>query len=221
MRKWVGVVTLLAGLGLAGGTLAQEAHEAAATAAGAQAAPEGGGNAEAGATKAAVCLACHGMNGNSTNAEWPSLAGQHATYTAEQLHFFRSGKRNDPVMQPMAAGLSDQDIDDLAAYYAAQTPTGLEAEPSFWEAGQKLYRGGNPESNVPACIACHGPLGRGNWPARYPVVQAQHAVYAQKQLKDYATGQRPGEHAKIMEAIAKRMTPEEIRAVSSYMQGIR
>lgn len=218
MRQWVGVVTLLAGVGMAGSAVTQEAAPPAATSV-----ESGGtaGNAETGATKAAVCLACHGMNGNSTNGEWPNLAGQHATYTAEQLRYFRSGKRNNPVMQPMAAGLSDQDIDDLAAYYAAQAPAGLEADPSYWEAGQKLYRGGNPQTNVPACIACHGPVGRGNWPARYPLVQAQHAVYAQKQLNDYAAGLRPGEHAKIMEAIAKRMTPEEIRSVSSYMQGMR
>ncbi len=208
MRKWLSVVTLIVGAGVAGSVFAQEPETAA-------------GNAEAGATKAAVCLACHGMNGNSTNGEWPSLAGQHASYTAEQLRLFREGKRNNPVMQPMAANLSDQDVADLSAYYAAQAPTGLESDPSYWEAGQKLYRSGNPASNVPACIACHGPLGRGNWPARYPVVQAQQAVYSQKQLNDYAQGLRPGEHAKIMAAIAKRMTPDEIRNVSSYMQGIR
>jgi len=208
MRNWLSVVTLIAGVGVAGFASAQDAEK-------------GDGNAEAGATKAAVCLACHGMNGNSTNGEWPTLAGQHASYTAEQLRFFRDGKRNNPVMQPMAANLSDQDIADLSAYYAAQAPTGLESDPSYWEAGQKLYRSGNPESNVPACIACHGPLGRGNWPARYPVVQAQQAVYSQKQLNDYAQGLRPGEHAKVMEAIAKHMTPDEIRNVSSYMQGIR
>lgn len=220
MRKWVGVVTLLAGLAGAGSAFTDEtAAPAAATSA--TAAAGTAGNAEAGATKAAVCLACHGMNGNSTNAEWPSLAGQHATYTADQLRLYRSGKRQNPVMQPMAAGLSDQDIEDLAAYYAEQTPTGLEADPSYWEAGQKIYRSGNPETDVPACIACHGPVGRGNWPARFPAVQAQHSVYAQKQLNDYAAGLRPGEHAKIMEAIARRMTPDEIRDVSSYMQGMR
>lgn len=208
MRKWLSVVTLIVGVGASGTAFTQEPEKSQ-------------GDAEAGAAKAAVCLACHGMNGNSTNGEWPTLAGQHAPYTAEQLRFFRDGKRNNPVMQPMAASLSDQDIADLSAYYAAQAPAGLESDPSYWEAGQKLYRSGNPESNVPACIACHGPVGRGNAPARYPVVQAQQAVYSQKQLNDYAQGLRPGEHAKIMETIAKRMTPDEIRNVSSYMQGIR
>jgi len=210
MRKWVGVLTLIAGVGMSGTALADDA-----------AATLPAGDAEAGAAKAAVCSACHGVNGNSVSGEWPSLAGQHASYTAEQLRYFRSEKRNNPIMLPQAAILSDQDIEDLAAYYEKQAPTGLEADPSYWEAGQKLYRGGNTATNVPACIACHGPLGRGNWPARFPAVQAQQSVYTQKQLNDYAAGLRPGEHAKIMAAIAKRMTQDEIRNVSSYMQGMR
>jgi cytochrome c553 len=201
MKTWVGVVALIAG----------------ASASSAQAE----GSAEAGATKAAVCLACHGPNGNSTNPAWPSLAGQHAGYVADQLRLFKSGKRNDPVMMPQAMALSDQDIADLAAYYSAQTPAGLEADPSYWKAGEKLYRGGNPSTHVPACIACHGPVGRGNAPAKYPALIAQQSVYTQKQLTDYAAGRRPGEPAKIMETIAKRLSAEEIRDVSSYIQGLR
>lgn len=208
MRMWVGVITLIAGA-----TLGLAAHAQ--------------GSAEAGATKAAVCLACHGLNGNSTNAEWPSLAGQNAAYTAGQLHLFRSGKRNNPVMMPLATGLTDEDIADLAAYYAAQKPTGLEADPSYWKAGEKLYRGGNVEKGVPACIACHGPVGRGNAPAGFPALRAQQSVYTKKQLSDYAAGLRvgdkanPGDKAAIMETIAKRMSAEEIRDVSSYIQGLR
>jgi cytochrome c553 len=202
MRMWVGVVTFIAGAGLCAAAQAQ-------------------GSAEAGATKAAVCLACHGLNGNSTNGEWPTLAGQNATYVAEQLRLFRAGKRSNPVMMPLAMGLSDDDINDLAAYYAAQKPAGLEADPSYWEAGEKLYRGGNVAKNVPACIACHGPLGRGNAPAAYPALRAQQSVYTQKQLNDYAAGQRPGEKAKIMETIAKRMSADDVRNVASYIQGMR
>jgi cytochrome c553 len=201
MRTWVGVVALIAGAS-AGSVQAE-------------------GSAEAGATKAAVCLACHGPNGNSTNPAWPSLAGQHAGYVADQLRLFKSGKRNDPVMMPQAMALSDQDIADLAAYYSAQTPAGLEADPSYWKAGEKLYRGGNPSTHVPACIACHGALGRGIAPAKYPALIAQQSVYTQKQLTDYAAGRRPGEPAKIMETIAKRLSAEEIRDVSSYIQGLR
>ncbi len=178
-------------------------------------------SADAGAAKAAVCLACHGPNGNSVNPEWPSLAGQGARYLAEQLKLFRAGKRTNPVMMPLAMGLSDQDIEDLAAYYAAQTPTGLEADLSYWQAGQKLYRAGDTAKEIPACIACHGPVGRGNAPAGYPALRAQHAVYTQKQLMDYAADVRTGLNADIMRTIAKRMTAEDIRNVASYIQGMR
>jgi cytochrome c553 len=180
-----------------------------------------GGNADAGASKAVVCTACHGPNGNSTNPEWPNLAGQGERYVAEQLKFFKEGKRNNPVMQPMASTLSDQDMADLGAYFATQKSTGLEADPSYWEAGQKLYRSGDAERNVPACIACHGPVGRGNPPAAYPALRSQHSVYTQKQLNDYASGARPGANAEIMRTIASRLTADEIRNVSSYIQGMR
>lgn len=179
------------------------------------------GSAESGATKAVVCMACHGPNGNSSNPEWPSLAGQGARYLAEQLKLYREGKRNNPVMMPMATALSDQDIEDLAAYYAAQNPAGLEADPSYWRAGEKLYRGGDVSRQIPACIACHGPVGHGNEPAAFPALRAQHSVYTQKQLTDYAAGARTGPKADIMQTIAKRMTLEEIRDVSSYIQGMR
>ena len=175
-----------------------------------------------GATKAAVCSACHGPNGNSTTPDWPNLAGQSERYVSQQLKFFKEGKRTNPVMAPMAAALSDQDIADLAAYYAAQKPTAaLEADPSYWEAGQKLYRSGDSARNLPACIACHGPVGRGVSPAGYPALRGQHSVYTQKQLNDYAAGARPGANAEIMHTIAARMTADEIRNVSSYIQGMR
>jgi cytochrome c553 len=180
-----------------------------------------GDAAENGATKAAVCSACHGPNGNSSNPEWPNLAGQGERYLIQQLKYFKEGKRNNPVMAPMAAPLSDQDMVDVAAYFATQKPAGLEADPSYWEAGQKIYRGGDSARNLPACIACHGPVGRGNPPAGYPMLRGQHSVYTQKQLNDYAAGARPGPNAEIMRTIASRMTAEEIRNVSSYIQGMR
>jgi cytochrome c553 len=200
MKLWR-FVAALAGLGVASSVL--------------------GDAADNGATKAAVCSACHGTNGNSSNPEWPNLAGQGERYLIQQLKYFKEGKRNNPVMAPMAAPLSDQDMVDVAAYFAAQKPTGLEADPSYWEAGQKLYRGGDSARNVPACIACHGPVGRGIAPAGYPMLRGQHSVYTQKQLNDYAAGARPGPNADIMRAIASRLTAEEIRNVSSYIQGLR
>jgi cytochrome c553 len=180
-----------------------------------------GDAAENGATKAAVCSACHGANGNSSNPEWPNLAGQGERYIVQQLKYFKEGKRNNPVMAPMAAPLSDQDMVDIAGYFAVQKPTGLEADPSYWQAGQKLYRGGDSARSIPACIACHGPVGRGITPAAYPMLRGQHSVYTQKQLNDYAAGARPGSNAQIMRTIASRLTAEEIRDVSSYIQGMR
>ncbi len=188
------------------------------------------GKVDAGAAKAAACLACHGMNGNSTNPEWPSLAGQNALYVAEQLHLFRTGARNNPVMMPMASSISDADVSDLAVYYAAQTPTGREADPSYWKAGERLYRRGDPLRNIPACIACHGPIGRGNLNAGFPALRAQYAVYTVKQLNDYATGKRyagtsgnkpASRNGYMMTSIAKRLAPEDIRNVASYVQGMR
>jgi cytochrome c553 len=187
------------------------------------------GTAAAGATKAALCSSCHGPNGNSTNPEWPRLAGQNAVYIAEQLRLFRSGVRNNPVMRPLAAALSDQDIDDLAVYYEAQTPTGLEADPSYWKAGEALYLRGDAAHQVPACIACHGPVGRGNLAAGYPALRAQQSVYVVKQLNDYASGARysaphpatASRNGIMMFTIAKRLSSEQIRDVASYVQGMR
>lgn len=187
------------------------------------------GSAEEGANKAAVCLACHGVNGNSSNPEWPSLAGQPAVYTAEQLALFRAGVRNNPIMMPLAQPLSDDDIADLAVYYAAQTPTGLEADPSYWQAGEALYRAGDAQRQIPACVACHGPVGRGNLASGYPALRAQHAVYTVKQLKEYASGARYVEaagangsrNAQMMGSIARRLTAEDMRNLASYVQGLR
>ncbi|MGO9802220.1 MAG: c-type cytochrome [Steroidobacteraceae bacterium] len=187
------------------------------------------GKAASGEGKAALCSSCHGPQGNSTNPEWPRLAGQSAVYIAEQLRLFRSGVRDNPIMKPLAATLSDQDINDLAVYYEAQTPTGLEADPSYWKAGEALYVSGDGVRNVPACVACHGPVGRGNLAAGYPALRAQQSVYVVKQLDDYASGARyPGPHPEqasrngtMMLTLAKRLSPQEIRDVASYVQGMR
>ena len=188
------------------------------------------GKAQDGATKSAVCTACHGPNGNSANPEWPRLAGQSAVYVTEQLKLFKAQVRPNPVMMPMAAGLSDQDITDVAVYFEAQTPQGLEADPSYWKAGQDLYVRGDRARNIPACAACHGPGGRGNLAAGYPALRAQQSVYVVKQLNDYASGARysgaknpaqPSRNGAMMLTIAKRLTPEDIRNVASYVQGLR
>jgi cytochrome c553 len=179
------------------------------------------GDAALGAQKSAVCAACHGMTGSSTNPEWPSLAGQPEAYIVAQLQQFKQNKRVNPLMTPMAVPLSDGDMEDLGAHFAQQTPTGLEADPSTWMAGAKLYRGGDRARGIPACIACHGPQGRGNAPAGYPALRAQHSVYAYSQLKAFAEGRRTTAGNDIMRVVASRLTDEEMRALASYTQGLR
>lgn len=192
--------------------------------------PYGDGTAEAGATKIATCAACHGPNGNSTNPQWPSLAGQNAVYIDEQLHLFKAAVRNNPVMTGMAMPLSDKDIDSIAVYYENQTPVGGEADPSYWKAGQQLYMSGDVARGIPACVACHGPVGRGNLASGYPALRAQHAEYVVKQLQDFASGARyagagpdkpHSRNGEMMSTIAKLLTAEDIRNVASYVQGMR
>ena len=179
------------------------------------------GNTATGATKAVVCQACHGANGNSANPEWPSLAALGADYIAEQLQNFKDGKRNNPVMAPNAASLSPADMADLGAYFESLVNTGLEADPSYWQAGEKLYRGGDKDRGIPACMACHGPTGRGNEPAKFPALRGQQSVYVVKQLNDYASGARATGPGGIMPTIAKRLSADDIRNVSSYVLGLR
>lgn len=210
MKNWMVALTIAAAF-TAGPTLA------------------GNGDPAAGAQKVAVCGACHGATGNSVNPEWPNLAGQHPEYISEQLKLFKSGVRNNPVMLGMAISLSDADMDDLGAYYSSQTLTGLEADPSLYKLGEQLYRAGDTKRGLPACIACHGPQGKGNGPAKYPEVRAQHSVYTYNQLKNYAanlryvavTGQPLPANAEIMQTIAAKLTEDELRALASYLQGLR
>ena len=179
------------------------------------------GNAETGATKAVVCQACHGANGNSVNPEWPSLAGLGADYIAEQLKNFKEAKRNNPIMMANAAALSPDDMADLGAYFGSLANTGLEADPSYWQAGKKLYRSGDKVRGIPACMACHGPTGLGNEPAKFPALRGQHSVYVIKQLGDYASGARTTGPNGIMPTISKRLTADDMRNLASYLQGLR
>lgn len=199
MRKLLAVATMAAALGISSTALAE-------------------GSVEAGQQKSGVCIACHGVGGNSANPEWPSLAGQHASYLAAQLSAFRGGERQNPLMSPIAMGLSDQDVLDLAAYFEAQQPAAREADPELVETGRRIYEGGVAERGVTACIACHGPTGQGNPLAKYPMIAGQHAAYAAQSLRNYASGERPNQ---IMREIAVRMSEEDIRAVSQYVQGLR
>jgi cytochrome c553 len=179
------------------------------------------GSVDAGATKAVVCGACHGANGNSVNPDWPSLAGLGAAYITQQLQNFKDGKRANAIMAANVLALSPQDMEDLGAYFASLRNTGLEADPTYWKAGEKIYRGGDPTRNVPACMACHGPNGAGNEPAKFPALRGQHSEYVIKQLHDYASGARTTGPNGIMQTVAGRLTDDDMRDLASYVQGLR
>lgn len=183
----------------------------------AQASAVGEGDAKAGETKAAVCAACHGPGGNSFNPVWPKLAGQGAPYIVKQLQKFKSGERMDPVMGAQVASLSEQDMRDIAAYYELQTSSVGAAVPELAVQGEKLYRGGNPGSGVPACIGCHGPAGDGVAGPAYPRVGGQQPGYTEAQLRAYRDGSRK---APMMTIITAKMTDDEIKALSSYLAGL-
>ena len=181
------------------------------------------GSVEAGKAKTATCAACHGADGNSVNAEWPSLAGQHASYIARELHAFKSGERQDVAMSPFAANLSDQDILDIAAYFSSQKESPKGADPALVNLGQQIYRGGVPDRGVAACIACHGPTGHGNPLAAYPRIGGQHAAYVMKTLKAYAAGTRKtdADRNQMMRNEAALLQEDEIKALASYVQGLQ
>lgn len=178
------------------------------------------GDAAAGKIKSANCAGCHGADGNGANPEWPGLAGQGAGYLAKELHDFKDGKRENATMAPMAAPLTDEDIQDLAAYFSSQTPKAGAADEALVELGEKIYRGGNASSGVAACAGCHAPNGAGNPAAKFPALSGQHAKYVENQLNAFKSGSRSNDAGKMMRSIAGKMTEKEIQAVSSYVQGL-
>jgi cytochrome c553 len=178
------------------------------------------GDPNAGREKSAACAACHGPDGNSFNPEWPKLAGQHADYLVQQLRDFQSGDRHDPMMSPMAMPLSEEDMLDLAAFYASQQLQIGDADPELVALGERIYRGGNLATGVAACAGCHAPTGVGNPAANFPMLGGQHARYTAKQLEDFKRNARANDPAQMMRHIAARMSSEEIEAVASYIQGL-
>jgi len=185
--------------------------------------PFTGGSAEAGAGKAAVCGACHGPGGNSSNPEWPKLAGQHASYLYSQLKALKSGERKTPVMNAQAAILSDQDMKDLAAYFAAQKAQPGVGSPDAVKVAEKLYRGGDAARGLPACSACHGPQGHGNAAAAYPRIGGQHAKYTANVLRVIRSQHGapiPQPNLVTMAAVAAKLTDAEIETLASYLNGL-
>lgn len=181
------------------------------------------GNAQAGKDKSITCAACHGADGNSVNPVWPSLAGQHPTYFVEQLQAFKNGTRSEPLMLGQVMTLSDEDMRNLAVYFA-DMPAAAKAvaDPATVNRGERIYRGGIRENSTAACIACHGPTGRGNPAASYPSLKGQYATYNAAQLRAYASGARKSDGpTKVMRDIAANLSEEDILAVSSYIQGLQ
>ena len=181
------------------------------------------GDAEAGKNKAITCAACHGQDGNGVNPEWPSIAGQHARYSVEQLQAFKGGLRNNALMLGQVMTLTDEDMRNLAVYFEGMPAAAKSvADPSTVDRGERIYRGGDRENNTAACIACHGPTGSGNPAASVPSVRGQYAVYSAAQLRLYASGERKSDGAtRVMRDIAAKLSEEDIVAVASYMQGLQ
>lgn len=168
-----------------------------------------------------VCGACHGADGNSTSPAYPSLAGQHPEYIFKQLTEFKSGARKNAIMAPNVTKLSEDDMRNLAAYFSAQQPkVKLAKDASLIAEGQKIYKGGNAGSGVPACASCHGPAGAGI-PVQFPRLAGQHAKYTLSQLKNFRSGDRANDGGKMMQVIARKMTDQEMKAVAEYISGLR
>jgi cytochrome c553 len=190
------------------------------------------GDPKAGQAKSGTCAACHGVDGNSSDAQYPKLAGQHERVIWKQLKAFKSGERENPIMQPMAAVLTEQDMRDLGAYFATQKGSagvadeapiaaGPHAGKKYWEVGQSLWRAGSSKAGVPACLACHGPTGRGNPGAAYPSIDGQHAGYTAARLNYFRAGSDKARLTSgIMVDIAKRLSDEEIQALATYAEGL-
>lgn len=169
-----------------------------------------------------ACAACHGADGNSPTPANPKLAGQGERYLLKQLQDIQSGAREIALMAGQLDGMSGQDLKDIAAYYASQEQTAGAADESLVKLGREIYRNGNHERGIAACMGCHGPAGDGNEPALFPRLAGQHADYIADQLRHFAEGSRQNDgESRAMRGIAERMNENEIKAVASYVEGLR
>lgn len=191
---------------------------------------EAAGDAAAGKAKAAVCAGCHGADGNSMAPSFPKLAGQNERYFIKQIKDIKSGARDVAMMTAFVSALSDQDIEDLAAYFASQTSKVGMVKADLLALGQKIYRAGNADTGVTACVACHGAKGQGVPAAGYPALAGQHTAYVEAQLKAFRAAGRADESgvrrtndgdSKMMQSVAGRLNDAELKAVSSYINGLK
>ena len=196
--------------------------------------PAKAGDPVAGQTKAGACAACHGVDGNSSDSQYPSIAGQHELYISRQLKLFKSGERANPIMLGMASILTEQDMRDIGAYYSTQKiiagladdsiiTAGPNAGKKIYQVGEKVYRAGNPSTGVPACMACHGPTGTGMPGPTYPALGGQHAEYTLPTLTAFKEGMVWGVDKNtnaVMSQVAKNLSNEEIQSLATYLQGL-
>lgn len=179
------------------------------------------GDPAKGQASAQLCAACHGPGGLSVVPINPSLAGQHEGYIIAQLKAFKSGARKNPMMSPMAAALSEEDMANLGAYFASQSPRqGAAKDAASVDPGRKLFRGGNAANGTAACAGCHSPNGAGI-PAQYPRLAGQHAEYTAAQLKAFRSGERANDVNGMMRAVAARLSDVEIESLSQYAAGLK
>lgn len=178
-------------------------------------------DAAAGEQKAAVCAACHGTDGNSSVAENPKLAGQNASYLVKQMLDIKEGRREVALMAGMLDGMSEADLEDIAAFYSEQEITLEGADPDLVEQGRQIYRTGIAELGVAACSACHSPTGSGNAQAGFPALGGQHAAYIETQMRAFRSGERDNDgRTAMMRSVSERLTDGEIEALASYVSGL-
>lgn len=189
-----------------------------------------GGDAAAGQGKTAMCAGCHGADGNSMVSNFPKLAGQGEKYLIKQLQDIKSGRRPVAEMTGMLNAFSDEDLADISAFFASKTIQLSGAKEENLDRGEKIFRGGNMATGVPACTGCHSPAGQGNAPAGYPALGGQFAQYTAKQLRAFRTGAHDAENpaarnndgdARTMRGVAAQMSDVEIEAVANFIAGLK
>jgi len=178
------------------------------------------GDASKGQAKTATCAGCHAVDGNSPLAVNPKLAGQVEGYLIKQLKDFKTKARDNAIMAPMAGMLSDEDIENVAAYYASQKIQHAAVAKKYIEIAEKIYRGGDSDRDIPACIACHGAKGEGMSAAGFPAVGGQHPEYTKVTLKAFRSGARDNDANGVMRDITAKMSDEQIEALSFYLAGL-
>ena len=180
------------------------------------------GDAKQGEALTATCLACHGSNGNSLAGSFPNIAGQNEAYLYKQLVDIQTGARSAVLMTGILDGLTSQNLEDLAAYYASQTPAQGAADPALVALGESIYKAGIARKKVAACTGCHSPTGQGNGLAKFPMLAGQWAEYTEAQLMAFRSGARGNDgDSRMMRISAMDLSDPEIKAVASYIAGLR